>query len=468
MERGAPGEAVAAAPASPDREADRIFTRAVEAHRAGRVVEAVRRYAEALARDPAHVQALNNLGVLLRGQGRQAAAEACYRRALALAPGNAGLSHNLGNILRQRGALREALGHFLGAVESNPEDPALLGGLGEALADLGRYDEAAAAFRRALERQPAGDARGARRLERELALALLAAERYAEGFGALAALRREPAQELPAWGGESDPDGRLVILGEDGPGDCLFFLRWLPALAARGLDYRLALAPELAPELGPLAAGLPGCRSLLDARELGQLGAGAVLARLGALPHLLGLTEPPQMPEQGFLPVPAGPRPVPPPCPGRRLAVGLAWSGREGERGPGLERLLALAGRPGLQLLSLQKGSAVADLVTAGAAGLVHDMSPAFEGFADLARLLPGLDLVVAVEGPVAQLCGALGVPCWLLLPFAGDWRCPRGRATSPWYPRHRLFRQPRPGDWDGAVAALLAALDGRLAAGHG
>ncbi|SMF10104.1 Tetratricopeptide repeat-containing protein [Tistlia consotensis] len=454
---------------SPDLEAERIFTRAVEVHKSGRVVEAVRHYADALARDPGHVQALNNLGVLLRGQGKQAAAEACYRRALALAPGNASLSNNLGNVLRERGRLREALSHYLSAVEACPEDGALLGGLGRALADLGRYDDAVAAYRCALERSKRrrGEIdREVPRLEVELATSLLAAGRWAEGFEALEArrrlgARRGPFRDLPSWQGEALPSGSLVVYGEPAPGDTLFFLRWLPALAERGFRYRLALPPELR----RLIRELPGCLGLLDERSdaLPAGGSGLFKVAAGSLPHLLELSEPPQMPAAGWLPLPEGPRLLPPAYPGRRLTVGLVWSGREGERGPGLERLLALAGLPGLQLLALQKGSAVADLVTAGAAGLVHDMSPSFGSLADLGRLLPSLDLVVAVEGPIAHLCGALGVPCWLLLPYAGDWRFPRGAARSPWYPRHRLFRQREPGVWDGALEALLAALDSRL-----
>ncbi len=454
-EAGRPGDAAA------DHEAERIFARAVEVHRAGRVVEAVRHYAEALARDPAHIQALNNLGVLLRGQGKQAAAEACYRRALALAPGNASLSNNLGNILR------EALSHYLSAVETSPEDGGLLRGLGRALADLGRYDEAAAAYRVALERQP-----GSPRLEVELGTVLLAAGRYAAGFEALEARRRlkgarGPFHELPPWQGEALPAGGLLVHGEPGAGDTLFFLRWLPALAEQGLSYHLVLPAELR----RLVGRLPGCLSLID-EEGGGLpsgGRGLFKVGLGSLPHLLGLPEPPRLDERGFLTPPPGPVLAPPGQPGRRLAIGLVWAGRDGDQGPGLERLIALAGRPGLQLLALQKGSAVADLVTAGASGLVHDMSQAFDSFADMARLLPRLDLVVAVDGPISHLCGAMGVPCWLLLPYAGDWRYPRGRDASPWYPRHRLFRQREPGNWASAVEALLAAVDARLTeAAHG
>ena len=59
----------------------------------------------------------------------------------------------------------------------------------------------------------------------------------------------------------------------------------------------------------------------------------------------------------------------------------------------------------------------------------------------------------------VAHLAGALGAPVWLMLHFAADWRWLLDRSDSPWYPTMRLFRQKRPGDWDGVVAEIAAAL---------
>jgi ADP-heptose:LPS heptosyltransferase len=82
------------------------------------------------------------------------------------------------------------------------------------------------------------------------------------------------------------------------------------------------------------------------------------------------------------------------------------------------------------------------------------------------ARVMRALDLVITIDSMPAHLAGALGVPVWTLLPHAADWRWMDGRDRSPWYPAMRLFRQPRPGDWDAVVARVAGEL-ARLAAGR-
>jgi ADP-heptose:LPS heptosyltransferase len=80
--------------------------------------------------------------------------------------------------------------------------------------------------------------------------------------------------------------------------------------------------------------------------------------------------------------------------------------------------------------------------------------------FADTAALLTQLDLVITVDTAAAHLAGALGVPVWLLLPFAPDFRWMLDRTDSPWYPAMRLFRQPAPDDWATPIAQATARLN--------
>jgi len=73
--------------------------------------------------------------------------------------------------------------------------------------------------------------------------------------------------------------------------------------------------------------------------------------------------------------------------------------------------------------------------------------------------LIANLDLVICVDTAVAHLAGAMGKPTWVLLPYAPEWRWMVGREDSPWYPRSRLFRQPRWGDWQGVIRRVVDAL---------
>ena len=81
--------------------------------------------------------------------------------------------------------------------------------------------------------------------------------------------------------------------------------------------------------------------------------------------------------------------------------------------------------------------------------------------FADTAALVGCLDLVISVDTAVAHLAGALGRPCWVLLPdYKTDWRWLTDREDSPWYPGvMRLFRQPPGGGWESVVATVADEL---------
>ena len=87
------------------------------------------------------------------------------------------------------------------------------------------------------------------------------------------------------------------------------------------------------------------------------------------------------------------------------------------------------------------------------------DLTADLTDFAETAALLRCLDLVITVDTSVAHLAGAMGCPTWILLPYAPDWRWLLDRDDSPWYPTVRLFRQPKPRDYDSVIDRVAAEL---------
>jgi hypothetical protein len=151
--------------------------------------------------------------------------------------------------------------------------------------------------------------------------------------------------------------------------------------------------------------------------------------------------------------------------------VGIVWQGNTQHpedhlRSVSLRQFAALAGLPGVQLFSLQKGPGQEQVRSARAWPLI-DLGVRLDQsgpFLDTAAVLKGLDLVVTVDSAVAHLAGALAVPVWVVLHLAPDWRWLEGRDDSPWYPTMRLFRQRRYGDWDDVFDRVAAALHQRSA----
>ncbi|RYI99449.1 MAG: hypothetical protein EON47_16760, partial [Acetobacteraceae bacterium] len=262
----------------------------------------------------------------------------------------------------------------------------------------------------------------------------------------------------PLWQGEPAPGRTLLLHAEQGFGDTLMMLRYLPLAAASGA--RLLL--ELPPALLPLAADLPA--EVIP--EGTPLPAFDLHCPLLSLPRAFA-TRPDS--------IPAAPHLTPPassatrwetrlPADGGPPRIGLVWAGRpshanDANRSIGLAALAPLLALPGLRFCALQVGPRTAEIASLGLAPQLEDLSPLLTDFGETAAALVRLDLLVTVDTAVLHLAGALGVKFLALLPFAPDWRWLPGRDDTPWYPSGRLLRQSAPGDWSGPIAALAAAL---------
>jgi len=468
----------------------------------GRIEEAKASYERALALRPDDANACNNLGAALQGLGRMEEAAAAHTRAVELSPQDAGAWNNLGVAWREQGQLQKAAACHERALELTPDYPEAHNNLGVVYRDQGRLEEAATCHERALQLNPGyADAESnlgnVRRSQGRLAEARACYDRALEikpnsvdaawnrclvdllegkleegwrGYEVRTRRKRNAPRffDAPQWRGEELAGARILLHAEQGLGDTLQFLRFVPRVQAQG--GRVAL--DVQGPLRRLAAQLPGLDAVTAMGE--AVGEFAWQCPLMSLPRAFATTMDTIPAEVPYLTVPEA---------ARRVAaerswpdgvrVGLVWSGNpkysdDQARSISLERMEPVLAVEGVHWFSLQMGAAVEQLRGASTArsGRITDLSEAIGDMADTAALVEQLDLVITVDTAVAHLAGALGKAVWVLLPFAPDWRWLLEREDSPWYPTARLLRQPRPGDWGSVIGRVETELR-KMAGSH-
>lgn len=423
--------------------------------------DAARCYGHALALEPAHASAGNNLSIALRELRQPERALLWQRRAVAHNPLFAAAHTSLGITLQELGRLDEAAACHARAAACEPGFTAAYNNLGNTRQAQNRLDAAIAQYRHALNTDP--DSPDG---HRNLGIGLLVAGRFAEGWGEYEGrLRCKDAPVLadlpkPRWSGEPLEGRRILLHSEQGLGDTIQFCRYASLVAARGGRVVLGVQPSLT----RLLKGLQGAAAVRSGAV--PLQEFDLHIQMLSLPGLFGSdldSFPAQVP---YL--------YPEPEMAARWAerlgrlegmrVGLVWAGSPGHgndknRSLRLEAFAPLAALPGVTLVSIQKGPSEGLAAEPPGGMPLVNLSPEIADFADTAAIAANLDLVICVDTSVAHLCGALGRPTWVLLPFAPDWRWMLDREDSPWYPTMRLFRQERPGDWSGVLARVEEAL---------
>jgi Tfp pilus assembly protein PilF len=414
--------------------------------------EALAAFDRALALQPRLFPAHLDRGNVLQELGRLEESLGAYERALALQPQAAGAWSNRGTVLHRLGRPAQALESYDRALALEPRLDEARFNRATTLGDLGRHAEALRGFEQMLARYPQLAV-----AHWNEALCRLRLGDFARGwpkfewrweYAELGLKRRSFSQ--PLWQGREDLAGRTILLhAEQGLGDAMQFCRYAPLLASRGA--RIVL--EVLAPMTRLARSLAGVSLVVTRGE--DLPAFDFHAPLLSLPLALGTTLetiPSQVPylhaDAGAIQTCAARLGTAP----RRLRVGLAWSGNPAHTND-RNRSLPLAALRGLASLDAQFVALHNELTQAEQAELarlgIAYFAPELRDFADTAALAGALDLVISVDTSVAHLAGALGLPVWILLPFAADWRWLLDRADSPWYPSARLFRQSAPGAWD-------------------
>ncbi|MHB1291141.1 MAG: FkbM family methyltransferase [Sulfuricella sp.] len=430
----------------------------------GRLDEALSIYDRLLAENPGLADAWVNRGQALEKARRFQEALVSFQRGLELVPGNPRVLNNIGVALQALDRCEEAQDYLRRALELDPSSIETRINLGAALREAGAVAEAAAWLEQLCDYAPAsGEARFA------LAFVLLLQGDYARGWEMMEGRATSRQRDLwvfgrhygaPLWDGAPLAGKTLLVCAEQGAGDVIQFVRFLPMLAGRAGRVVLETPEDLLP-------------LLKDFPAVTRVARGARLPRYHAYVPLLSLPRLLEIDGKNCAPVIPYLHPDPEKAAAWRarlnkvadLKVGLCWAGsrrhaNDHKRSVPAALLETLSSLAGVAYYSLQKEKE-------GLPPLpnFHDYSDQLHDFTDTAALIDALDLVVTVDTSIAHLAGAMGKPVWVLLPFAPDWRWLLERDDSPWYPTARLFRQPAPGAWGDVLSRVRAEL-GALAGG--
>ncbi len=428
--------------------------------------ESIAHLRQALDLRPDYPEALSNLGLALTEAGHPAEAAVLLRQAIRLRPDYPEAHNSLGLALTNLGRFDEAAACFEQTLRLNPRYAHAHVNLGSTYKEQGRSEEAIACYDLALRQEPDNPSTRWNR-----SLALLQMGDFERGWKEYEwRWRKKDARprkcRQPLWDG-SPLDGRTILLwGEQGLGDAIQFARYAPLVQARG--GRVVL--ECLNIVRELFQGMAGVDQVVA--EGPQPPPFDVHAPLMSLPFLLGTTRTTLPATVPYLT--ADPQRVA--LWRQRLAdsggfrIGIVWQGNpyhkwDRHRSVPLWRFAALADRPDVTLVSLQKGSGTEQLEGFSRFGVVvleTEPMGAPGAFADTAALIANLDLVVTVDTAVAHLAGALGAPVWMAVAALSDWRWLRDREDSPWYPTMRLFRQQKLGDWASVFDRMAKTLSER------
>ena len=467
--------------------------------RQGKQREAIEAYGRAIAANPHLHEAHTNLGNILQSIGEWTGADACYEKALSIRPDSAEAHSNCGNLRRAEDRLDEAVEQYRLALVCDPSFSDAHTNLGTVLNQQGKLDEAVTCHEKALALRPdfaeahhnlacVLHAKGItdaafRRYGRAIALKpdyanahfgqtliLLLQARYVEGWQGYEWRWKSDQQstrwrrsEQPLWTGDRLQAGHLLLWGEQGIGDEILFAGLVPDAVATGNECVLECDPRLVPLF---TRSFPGVK--IKAAHSGDHPPIAAHLPTGSLPGLFRKNASAFLSSCAYLHAdPIGSARFRDLYSDGRRVIGLAWHTKNPKSGYrrsiDLSLLALLFTRTDVRWISLQYGDHDAietETAAVGAPMLIDRSVDQFANIDTFAAQVSAMDLVITIDNSTAHLAGALGVPVWVLLPFAPDWRWLEEREDCPWYPSMRLFRQTRLGDWGSVVTQVDQDLD--------
>lgn len=422
-------------------------------------------FRRAIKLNPKYFEAYNNLGMVLAESSRLEEGETCFSHALKLSPNYLYAYNNLAIVLKDMNRLEEAEVCFRQIIELSPDNCSSYKNLGAILTYMNRLEEAEKCFLRAIDLNPDYP-------EAELALGIiyLLQGRYDKGWEKYDSRCKMPGNaqpEVSRWQGEDLAGHRILLFHEQGLGDTIQFIRYAHMVAELGAETIVWVQK-------PLERLFSMCDNLLticsgESIPLDQYNFDFACPLL-SLPYVFNTSAET---------IPQGIPYIHSSCEistkwhnaldkidgGKMYRVGVAWAGNldniQGrKRSISFDLFSKLFEGSEVSWVSLQVGVGENSLTTSYN---FVDLSQELVDFAETAGVIENLDLVITVDTSVAHLAGAMGKEVWVLLPFAPDFRWLLEKEDSSWYPKMRLFRQNKIGDWQEVLERVKLALRNKV-----
>lgn len=368
-----------------------------------------------------------------------------------------------GNQHRSDRQYDEALKCYALAFVQDPESAAAWNNYGNVTRELGYPKRAVPFLQHAIELDPKNIT-----AQFNLAVCYLLSGDYARGWPQYESrwnyehlAGTEPQFKQPRWRGESLQGKTILVVGEQGHGDNIQFVRFLWNLHVMGAQIKLQVTDGLIPLLST--------SNIIQqiGRYTDDMGEFDYWVPIMSIPGVLGITLNTLAKPVSYLNADSalvqqwqqtlGPK--------TRLRIGLCWSGRrdswlnQHKAMPFEDVIQMIKSNPQYDWINLQcdaTNEEEAKLLELG----VKTFPGHIQSFAETAALIMHMDVVVSVDTAVAHLAGALGRPLWLMLnKYSTDWRWLLDRDSSPWYSSARLFRQDNYGNWSNVISKVTQFL---------
>lgn len=479
---------------------EQTLQQAINLHVSGNLDDAEALYRHVLSVQPDQPDAIHFLGVLAYNRGNLELAKKYIQKAIELVPDNAGCYTNMGNVFQKEKNYGEAIKWYGKGIDLNPDNKMAYCNLGVAYTKLDRLDDAKDVLKNAIRIDPSYTEayanlcetykfRGeyvkaqecciqALRIDPEhvqthwnQSILMLLQGDFKRGFKAYewrwkrqnTLVRSIDSGER--WTGQPLQGKTIFVYEEQGLGDTIQFMRYLPFI--RNLGGKVIL--EVLSPLVRLVENFRGfdrlwvARRSVDTRAVDRFDYHVPMM---SLPGLFQTTLETVPAETSYLKADPGlsavwRRRI---GSGNAFKIGVVWAGspdhnNDRNRSVLLSRFKPIRDMENVMMFSLQKDKYEKWTDLDPSVLFQKDLGEEIGDFADTAAIIDNLDLVITVDTSVAHLAGAMGKKTWILLPFYPDWRWLLDREDTPWYPSMRLFRQPDHGEWGTVIERVTSEL---------